>query len=87
MFPSRNLRYFQMSFVVSLKGVRLEYSDNYGLVWRSLPEECLPGEEVDCYAFQLHSELLSRATGYRRIITLPLPIDKGLQLLIYSTKM
>jgi hypothetical protein len=58
-------------------GVRLEYSDNYGLVWRNLPDECLPGEEVDCNAFEYHTELLSRATGYRRSITVPIPVNKG----------
>lgn len=57
--------------------MRLEYSDNYGLVWRNLPDECLPGEAVDCEAFEFHSELLSRVTGYQRTITAPIPLNKG----------
>ncbi len=67
---------FNFPLQYAATGVRLEYSENYGLVWRSLPKECFPGEETDCYAFQLHSELLSRATGYRRTITLPIPVNK-----------
>ena len=53
----------------------MEYSGNYGLTWKRLTgnDDCLPVlDRVDCIKYSLHSELLSRQSGYRRLVTVPL---------------